>query len=134
LSRRPHPNTPHWQRIVATFREIAGRSWRTTAATHLGIRRSYLRGIYDHNLPPEMVESLDRELVEALKQHIRDLDRRRAMATSLIIEIQHASYERAMAMAEAATVDEHMPGTLDARPMIDWFFRQLSGDPMELAA
>jgi pyruvate-formate lyase-activating enzyme len=36
VSRRPPPNTPHWQFLVRVFKEIAPRSWLKTAAEWAG--------------------------------------------------------------------------------------------------
>jgi hypothetical protein len=134
MSRR-FPNEPLWQLTEAAFREIAGRSWRTTAAERGGVERKDLRACVDRHMTPDEITQVDKFLIDSLEQHIRDLDRRRARATSLIAEIQHASYERVTSEIETGTVDDaHVQGMLDARPMIDWFFRQLIEDPVEKAA
>jgi hypothetical protein len=127
VSRR-WPKKPHWLWTVRVFEEIAGRSWRAAAAGLGGVERKELRACIDRELTIDEVENIDKFLVKSLEQRIRDLDRRRARASSLITEIQHASYERAI--SEIAVVDDE-PGVLDARPMIEWWFRQFAEELAE---
>jgi hypothetical protein len=115
VSRR-WPKKPHWLRTVRVFEEIAGRSWRAAAAEWGGVERKDFRACVDRDMTNDEIARVDQVLTEALEQHIRDLDRRRARATSLIAEIQHPSYDRVTSAIE--TVVDDPPGTLDARPMI----------------
>jgi hypothetical protein len=125
-------NTPLWLRTVRVFEEIASRSWRATAAKRGGVERHELRACIDRELTVDEAEQIDKFLLESLVQHFQDLDRRRARATSLIAEIQHASYERVTGEIETGTVDDaHMPSMLDARPMIEWWWRQFAEELAE---
>jgi hypothetical protein len=101
VSRR-WPNTPLWLRTVRVFEEIAGRSWRAAAAEWGGVERKYLRARIDRELTFVETAKIDQFLIESLERQIRDLERRRARATSLIAEIQHASYERVTARSRPA--------------------------------
>jgi hypothetical protein len=113
------PNTAHWQRIVATFREIAGPRWRTTAANWGGVERRDLRSSADIEMTSAELAVLDSFMISSLESHIRDLDKRRSRAIELILEIQRAGYDRVT--SEAVVVNE--PGVLDARPFIEWYWR-----------
>ena len=93
MSRR-FPNEPHWQRLVATFREIAGRSWRTTAAAWSRVERKDLRARVDRVMTNAEIAQVDRVLIGSLKRHLRDLDERREHVANMIREIQRTSYER----------------------------------------
>jgi hypothetical protein len=133
VSRRPPLNTQHWQFLVRVFKEIALHSCLKTAAEWAGfVNGRDLRRSVDRELNFEQMAKVDQFLIESLEQHIHDLDQRRARATSLIAEIQHASYERVTSEIETGTVDDaHMPGMLDARPMIEWWWRQFAEEPAE---
>jgi hypothetical protein len=92
VSRRPPPNTPHWQLAVRVFKLIAPRSWLKTASEQAGFNGRELRRSVDRELNFEQMAQLDQFLVDCLEQHIQDLDRRREAAENLISEVQLAGY------------------------------------------
>jgi hypothetical protein len=94
------PNRPHWQRTEATFREIAGRSWRTTAAKSGGVERKNLRARVDRSMTNDQIDKVDRVLIGSLKRHLRDLDERRERVANLILEVQRAGDERRRRVCE----------------------------------
>jgi hypothetical protein len=132
LSRCPHPNTPHWQRLVATFREIAGRSWRATAAEWGGVERQDLRACVDRELTVDKMTQVDQFLIGSLEHHIRELEKSRAKAADMILEIHHAGYERGSGSEiETQIISD---GTIDAAPVLAWWYRTFAPELDRTAA
>jgi hypothetical protein len=95
VSRRPPPNTPHWQFLVSSFKEIAPRSWLKTASELAGfVNGRDLRRSVDRELNFEQTAKVDQFIVESLEQHINDLERRREAADNMIREIWRSRNER----------------------------------------
>jgi hypothetical protein len=75
VSRR-WPNTAHWQRVEAAFRETDGSRWRTAAAIAFGCTKSGLRSIVDHEMTADEIKALDAQLIDHLHRHAEELNER----------------------------------------------------------
>jgi hypothetical protein len=117
------PNNQHWRFLDAAFHEIAGPSWRMTAAARGGVERKELRACVDRELTIDEIHNVDQFLIESLQSHIRDLDKRRNRATALIVDIEHAGYERAISTPAPSDIVDDDPRVFDARPFIEWYWR-----------
>lgn len=86
------PNTDHWQRVVATFRETNKSRWRSAAARRLGCDKRSLRARIDReDLHPVTIKRIDAQLIKHLHEYAAWLQRRADEAFELAKDVMRAT-------------------------------------------
>jgi hypothetical protein len=110
---RRWPNTAHWQRVEAAFRETDGSRWRTAAAAALGIDRGQLRTAVDRTMTHDELCALENSTMAAMNDCGRRLADRIDRLRQMHGDFDEARYRRIRSkFAEAAdiTLDEMITG------------------------